>query len=384
MKLLNAWTMELDEPAVAVSEILEQLDLANNALKYSVGLATCGYDFVETGMFKPICDALPFDVIGCTTLTNANNERSGTMLFCLTVLTADDCQFAATVTNSLVGDSDGEIDKAVQKAISAIGQKANMAIALMPMYGIGGEIMLNALDTSLDGTPVFGTVACGYDTAAYDDTYIIYNGECFRDCLSLILISGNVNPKFVVLSTSEQNLSRQQAVITSSEKCLLKEVNGMSALKFFESIGLMIGKGIEGMCSIPFVVDYGDGTQPIARAIYGLSDDGSAVCGGIMPEGGSLCIGKMDIKDILDTAEGATKKLLGFDDINGLIMFPCLGRNMIIAMDPMAEINVVRNLVGKQTPMHLAYSAGECCPVYGNDGLVANRFHNFTFIGCAL
>ena len=27
MKLLNAWTLELDEPEIAVSEILEQLDL---------------------------------------------------------------------------------------------------------------------------------------------------------------------------------------------------------------------------------------------------------------------------------------------------------------------------------------------------------------------
>jgi hypothetical protein len=158
----------------------------------------------------------------------------------------------------------------------------------------------------------------------------------------------------------------------------------MTAKDYFESIGLATGKGMEGMSSVPFVVDYGDGTQPIARAIYGLNDDGSAICGGLMPEGSTLYIGRMDIEDILLTARTSLNTLMEGGNLNGIIMFPCLGRNMVLAMDPFEEIDIVKNTIGDRLPWHLAYSGGECCPVYAKNGLIVNRFHNFTFIGCAI
>ena len=384
MKLINAKTLELDDPVAAVAEILDQLDLAGNALKNSVGFLTCSFEFVESGIVKSVCEALPFDVAGCTTLANANNSDGGTMLLCLSVLTADDCQFAAAVTNPLKNGLEAEVGASAQKAAASLGEPTKMALAFLPMFGVGGEIMLTALDKALQGAPIFGTVACDFDTASYSNTYVIYNGQFYKDCLSFLLVSGNVNPKFVVTSTSEQNLRKQEAVITSSKGHLLRAVNGITAKDYFESIGLIAGKGIEGMSSIPFVVDYNDGTQAVSRAIYGLNEDGSAVCGGLMPEGGTLYIGRMDEEDILLTAETSSKTLLLKEELNGVIMFPCLGRNMVLAIDPMAEINTVRSIFGDAAPWHLAYSGGECCPVYGICGNLKNRFHNFTFIGCAI
>ena len=384
MKLINAYTLELDDQAAAVSEVLNQLDLEKNAQKHSVGFLTCSYDFVESGIVKAICDALPFDVAGCTTLTNANNNETGTMLLCLTVLTADDCQFSTAKTYCFEENFEEAVNASAQKAMSGLDQSVNLTLAFLPMFGVGGEIMLNILDKALGGVPIFGTVACDSDTAAYSNTLVIYNGECFSDSLSFILISGNVSPRFVVTSTSEQNLRKQHAVITSSEGCLLKQVNNMTAKDYFASIGLAPGSGVEGMSSVPFVVDYGDGTQLVARAIYGLNEDGSAICGGIMPEGGTLYIGRMDVEDILLTAKTSLDALLENEGLNGIIMFPCLGRNMVLAMDPFEEIGVVKDTIGDRLPWHLAYSGGECCPVYNKDGLSVNRFHNFTFIGCAI
>ena len=385
MKLINAWTLEPDDFEIAVSEILEQLNLEQNAQKNSVGLLTCSYDFVESGMVKAVCEALPFDVIGCTTLTNANNAESGPLLLCLTVFTADDCEFSAAVSGSLRENLETEISEAANAAKAGMQKEAKMSLALFPMFGVGGEIMLNALDSALDGIPIFGTVACDHDTAEYSNTYTIYNGKCFRDRMSFFLISGNVNPKFVVAATSEQNLRKQQAVITSSQGCLIKEINHMTASEYFTSIGMIAGKGIEGMSSVPFVVDYGDGSQPVARAIFGLNEDGSALCGGYMPEGSTLYIGRMDEDDILLTAETSINDLLKKEDLNGIILFPCLGRNMVLVVDPLTEAELVKTLIDDKVPWQLAYSAGECCPVYNNkDNALSNRFHNFTFIGCAL
>ena len=385
MKLLNAWTFDPDDPDVVIPEILDQLDLENNALKNSVGLLTCSYDFIESGMVKAICEALPFDVIGCTTLMNANNEEAGSILLCLTVFTADDCDFSAVVSDTLGSDFESQIADIAADAKGKLEATPEMAIALFPMCGIGGEMMLDILDKTLDGLPIFGTVASDQDTAEYSSTYVIFNGECYRDRMTFFLISGAVKPRFVVAATSEQNLRKQQAVITSSEGCIIKEINNSKARDYFEAIGMIAGKGIEGMSSVPFVVDYGDGSQPVARAIFGLNDDGSAICGGYMPEGSTLYFGRMDEEDIMLTAETSTQELLEKEDINGIIFFPCLGRNMVLVVDPYREIELVRNQVADKVPWHLAYSAGECCPVYNsNNESVSNRFHNFTFIGCAL
>lgn len=385
MKMLNAWTLEIDDPQIAVTEILEQLDMENRLLKNSAGFITCSYDYVETGVVEAICSALPFEVVGCTTLTNAVNDEAGLMLLCLTVLTADDCDFSTALTPPLTGDLNAAVSKTYDDALDKIKTKPGLVLAFLPMMGaVGGELILDALDKAAEGAPVFGTIACDSDTAHYSNSFTIHNGQCARESMSLLLISGNINPRFVVTSTSEQNLQKQPAFITSSEGSTLKEVNGVSAMDYFSSIGLIQSSGIEAMSSVPFVVNYNDGTQPVARAIYSLNEDGSAVCGGLMPEGGTLYIGLMDVADILLTAETSLTKLLANEGANGIITFPCLGRNMVLGMDPLAEIDVVQKILGNSLPWHLAYSGGEVCPVYGDDGRTVNRFHNFTFVACAV
>jgi len=382
--MLNACTLELDEPEIAVKEILGQLNLEENAKKYSAGFLTCSYDFVEAGIVKAICEALPFDVVGCTTLTNANNNEAGTMLLCLTVLTADDCNFAAALTDSV---QPANLEKTVASAVKKLPEgkgKAKLALVFLPMLDAGGEIMIETLDKCISGAPIFGTVACDLDTAAFSNSFVIHNGEHYKERISFLLIYGNVSPKFVVASASENYLRKQASSITSSEGSILKRVNNMPAKEYFESIGLVTNKGIEGLCSVPFVVDYNDGTQPIARAIYGLNPDGSAACGGRMPEGGSFYIGLLDVEDIISTAKSSAHNLSKPDRAAGIIMFPCLGRNMVLAIDPLMEVNAVREIIGGDIPWHLAYSGGECCPVYTREGSTVNRFHNFTFIGCRL
>ena len=385
MKMLNAWTLEIDDPSVAVAEILAQLDLENQLLAHSAGFITCSYDYVETGMVQAICDALPFDVAGCTTLTNAVNQEAGIMLLCLSVLTADDCQFATVTTPPLDGDILPIVKGTFEQAAAALDSPPGLVLAFVPlMRTVSGEQILDALNTAADGTPVFGTIACDSDTAYYSNTFTIHNGTHSRDRMSLLLVSGNVHPRFVVTSTSEQNLHKQQAVITSSEGSVLRGVNGMSAREYLSSIGLLQGSGIEAVSSVPFVVNYNDGSQPVARAIYALNEDGAAVCGGVMPEGGTLSIGRMDVDDILLTVGQSLEKIRQNKEINGIIMFPCLGRNMVLGVTPLSEIEKVRDILGDSLPWHLAYSGGEICPVYGAGDCTVNRFHNFTFIACAL
>lgn len=388
MRMLTASTLEVDDPAMAVDEILEQLDLKKNLLKNAVGFITCNSDYVETGLVKAICEALPFEVAGCTSLATANNREANAMLLCLSVLTADDCDFSTALVPDLSGDParlPAIIDEAYRGAAEKLGDSPKMIVSFLPMVTTAsGEVMLEALSRASGQTPVFGTIACDLDSTTYSNTWVIHNGQALRNALSMILVSGNLRPRFVVASISEQNQHRQHAVITSSDGSLLKEVNGLSVKDYLSSIGLLQGVSIESIISLPFVVNFNDGSQPLARALYALHEDGTAACGGLMPEGGTLAICQMDTHDVLLTAEQSLSQLMEHEGLGGLILFSCLGRNMALGLSPMAEIEKVQEKMGRARPWHLAYSGGEVCPVYSPEGRELNRFHNFTFIGCAI
>ena len=385
MKMLNAWTLELDEPETAVAEILQQLDLENNLLSRAAGFVTCSYDFIETGILQAICDALPFEVVGCTTFANATNGEAGSMLLCLTVLTADDCSFASALSPPLKGDIISCLAGTYDEAAAKLDGPPKLVLAFVPMMDfLGGGLIIHALDKAVLSTPIFGTTACDSAKELYSRSYTIFNGQHTQDRLPMLLISGRVNPRFVVTATSKQHLRKQQAVITDSEGSLLKEINGVSVRSYLESIGLLQKGSENGLSSVSFMVNYDNGTQPLARAIYSLNKDGSAVCGGLMPKGSFLSFGRMEVEDILHSAEMSLKKVLLHEDINGIITFPCLGRNLILGMDYMREIELVQKTIPPDLPVHLAYSGGEVCPVYDESGNTVNNFHNFTFVACAL
>ena len=71
--MYTARTSEIDEIDEAIDEIKSQIDLS--ALKkHSGGLIFCHIDFVESGVVAALCEALPFNVIGMTSMVSADDE----------------------------------------------------------------------------------------------------------------------------------------------------------------------------------------------------------------------------------------------------------------------------------------------------------------------
>ncbi|MDR2393850.1 MAG: hypothetical protein LBD93_06825 [Treponema sp.] len=97
IKTMSAYTFEIDEVAIAVSEILAQLDVEHSLYAHSVGLMTCYEEFIETRVIKAISDALPFDVIGCSTMANASAGELEEMMLCLYGLHQRNGRAASTV-----------------------------------------------------------------------------------------------------------------------------------------------------------------------------------------------------------------------------------------------------------------------------------------------
>ncbi|MDR3145453.1 MAG: FIST C-terminal domain-containing protein, partial [Treponema sp.] len=185
---------------------------------------------------------------------------------------------------------------------------------------------------------------------------------------------------------SENKLIDRAALITSSEGHILKELNGRPVVEFFEDLGLTKASETSyAMTSLPFMLDYGDGTPMVSKVFIGLNEQKHAICAGAMPEGSTLYMGVFDKGDVLLTSG----KLIGqalreMEESSVILGYSCISRSMSLGSDLFAEVDLLRGEIAGKVPALLAYSGGEICPTRINDASAINRFHNNTIILCII
>jgi hypothetical protein len=312
----------------------------------------------------------------------------GDMMLAVSVLTSDTVEFSTAFTDPLTEENRVQnIAAAYEKAKSALSGEPSFAFVCAPLMGtMGGDVMLRALDTVCGDLPVFGTVALDH-TPDYSDTRVIYNAEVARDKLGMILMSGEVHPRFYVATMLEGKVTRINAKITDSVENVLYGINGKPATEFMQPFGMLDEQGnvIDGANIMPFCISSDKGEPPIVRAVYATAPDGGMICGGDMPVGSYLWLGSMDFDDVISTSTDAVKRILADGNMSGLLLFSCKGRNMAMGSNFFAEMEAVRDVLeGSGVDYHFAHSGGELCPVFDSEGNISNRLHNFTLIACAL
>jgi hypothetical protein len=392
IKTLIASTEQIDDLEAAVNEIKTQLDMEHNLLKNSVGIIACHYEFANSGAVKAICDALPFDTAGANSSFQGTGDSGGALVFILMVLTSDDVFFKTALTPSLKEGKPAEaIESAYRSAaVSAecfrsggTAQKPALIFAYAPfIVENSGDEYVSVLSRVSSGVPCFGTLAVD-DTSDFRKCYMLYNGEHYQDRLSMILCYGKLKPQFFLATISRDKILEKSALITSSEGHILKEVNGRPVVEWFESLGLTRASQTSyAMTSLPFMVDYNDGTPQVSKVFIGLNEKREAVCAGAMPEGSTLYLGIFDKDDVIATSREALREALkNAAGARALLIYSCISRSMSLGSDFFAEMNMVRSEIGK-FPALMAYSGGEICPTKITGETAINRFHNNTFIVC--
>jgi hypothetical protein len=385
VKMLSACTAEIDDVEAAVAEIRDQLDVSRALLSNSVGIIACHYEFIKTGVVEELCKALPFPTTGCTTLGNAARDRCGVELLSILVMTSDDVAFSTAMSGELaVGDVDAGIGGVYRQALDKLGGDPAMILAYAPfMASLGALPIMNAINRLGGGIPVFGTISCD-STSSFAESRVIYNGAAEPNSLALVLLKGNIQPKFSLISIPEANIQKLTAVVTDSEQCLIKTVNDMPFLDYFETVGIPKAAVIQSYTSFPIMVDYNDGSKPIGLGIYSITDEGYALLGGEIPVGSTIATASMDYAGILETAEEAVKKAIAPGDASGLLIYPCLTRSLALGANSDDEMQKIAETLGGRYPYQICYSGGEICPVFTGAGVLLNRVHNFTCIICVL
>jgi FIST N domain./FIST C domain. len=379
-KMLTAHTFEIDEIDIAISDILGQLQLESRLLKNAVGILSCDVEFIETGVVSAICERLPFEVAGATTLASAVPGASGQRILALSVLTSDDVTFSTAISKPLSPENSGqEIQNTYNDALSKLPGKPSLILSFAPvMLNISGGGIFDHLNGISEGIPVFGSFSLDH-TLTFEESMTILNGEATRDTLAMILMHGEVNPRFFVSGTADGNIQRQPAIITDSDGFMLKKVNGMPFTDYMDTLGLKVDN--KNAMTFPLVIT-DDSAIPLAYAIYSLTPEGYALLGTRVPLNATLSIGRLDYNAVLEKTRETMQRLLAEDNIKGILIHPCFIRNIMLGPDSDDEIKTVMDMVGDRAPYHLTHAGGEMCPMTGSDGCLVNCFHSYTLIAC--
>jgi hypothetical protein len=380
IKMLTAYTTEVDDVDDALAEIFGQIDL-NSLAENSVGIVACYYEFVETGIISALSERLPFDVIGCTVMGSATNAQYGLEQLSLTILTSDDVRFSTAFSEpiTVAGVAEQATD-VYRQARDKLPGDPSLIFALVPFSAdISGEGILKTLNATSGGVPIFGTLSSD-SLMTFENSRTFWNGQIHQFKIALILMQGAIDPRFYVTVTSEKNIQRQRAIVTESEGYLLKRVNDMPLLDYLATIGIQT-QNFNEMTSLPFMVDYNDGTKPVAFSIYGITKAG-AYCGGEMPVGAHISFAEVDYNSVMETAETIVRRALEDarqNGANGILAIPCITRCLVINPNAEDEMKKTAELIGAEFPFSLLYSGGEICPLYTEKGEIVNRFHNLTY-----
>ena len=74
-------TTEIDDHNMAAEEIVSKLNFETDLLANSIGIISCHYEFVLSGVAKAVCDALPFDVAGIVSSPLSDGKRAESLIF---------------------------------------------------------------------------------------------------------------------------------------------------------------------------------------------------------------------------------------------------------------------------------------------------------------
>ncbi|MDR2019652.1 MAG: FIST C-terminal domain-containing protein [Treponema sp.] len=382
IKMLTAFTEEIDDVEGAVSEILEQLDLDHTLLSNSLGIIHCFNDFVDSGVVKALSAKLPFDTLGCTTISASSSSGISEMGLLVTVLTSDDVQFASGVSTPISDSVDAPLTELYNKVIADLGKEPVMLMPFIPfLFNVGGDEFIEKLDALSGGIPAFGSLSISSETD-YSGTSVFYNGEAYPAAMSLAVMAGNVAPEFLSVSVNEENILKQKAVITGVSRNILQTVNNMPAIQYLESIGLVKDGDVGGLISMPFIIYLEDGSILI-RACIGSDGAGGLVLCGAVPVNSTIALATMGFEDVISSTEGKVKEALAAAGDRGILMYSCAARNWGLSMQPMAEHEKVKECL-KDRPYHFVYSGGEIFPSRLGGGRVVNHLQNDSLIICML
>jgi hypothetical protein len=325
IKGISAHTENLDDPALAVQELLAQIGPAQNLLAHSVGIIACHYEFINAGITDALAKALPFPIMGISSTPVAINpirkNMDGNLLdsylsLSMLVLTSDDVRFETAVTDEISADG-GNARECMKSLFEGKGKPA-MVLAYGPNITIiSGDLLVDAAH-EYSQAPIFGALAVDDSATFTTDTFVISSGGAWRNRIGFVLVYGKVKPSFYSVSISPENILEKTALVTSSRGSVIYRLDNKPPMEALLDMGVT-KENISGVITFLTLIVYDDdlantnNSPYYSRVMLQLNEDGSISCGGKVLQGSTIRVGYFEKDDLLTAARNSSRR--SFEEI---------------------------------------------------------------------
>ena len=390
MKSIQAFTNEVDDIELAVSELKKGID-TSQLMKNSCGIVFCGFEPDMEALIKELKTNFDFPFFGCTGTgvlsTNGYSQSSISLL----VLTADDVEFAVGMTEEIGGPDDIRyFADTYHECKKSISSEERIIFTYVPwIMGITFDDIVSCLDEESKQVPVYGGIAS--DGWTFDSTYVFTDKEVSQTKGVIMVLGGNVKPIFTIehSTTLTTNLHK---VVTKAEGTVVYELDGKPVTDFIREMGLITDKTsvILDFLGTPFLATQKtrDKDEIDTLRCLGVIDHENKSCGyiGKIEEGSELNMVLISKEDIETSVKSAFDNILaqieGSKDYKYSSIFcsSCSARYCLLVADKNAEGRAYEGRLPEDVRVQGVYLYGEFCPAHGkHKGGLHNVLSNETF-----
>ncbi|MDR0948871.1 MAG: FIST C-terminal domain-containing protein [Lachnospiraceae bacterium] len=391
INVFTATTIEIDNVESAVSSIQSSLEEQGEIGTNALGLITCHYEFVMSGVVEALRKVLPFPIAGYTSSTVATSpvpkgqplsEAEGDLCLTLTVLWGEGIWFETATTEPVAIDKD---IASLCRPIFAGREKPALVWTFAPNVGIvSGDLLTSAVTEQTDGAPVFGGFAVDDSPTFTENCFVITPDGEFLDRVGFVLLYGDVHPLFYKASISEKRIFDRWFMITEANGNEVISINDRSSLDFLALIGItkeMVKSAV--LTNIVLAIQEDD-LSYFPRQIINLSEHDTLILGGTVENGTRFRVGGFDKLDMLESAQQATQNAFEHSHEKAFALaLSCASRFVLLGSESLDEVHMVREAMAGM-PFMMGYAGGEICPSVRKDGSFYNRFQNGAFVLCVI
>jgi hypothetical protein len=380
MKVLSAYTSEIDNIAAAVADIKSQLGEIDLPREKTFAVLSCHYEFVNSGAAQAICESLPFTVCGATSSLMGTNSTDGALLLTVTVVSGDEISAVKTdITPPLSKDSN------LTEILGSIFKKESETPALVYVFApdfmkVSGDSLCEAYNKTGCKAPLFGTYAVDDSPLFCEQCFVCADNTFHSDSIVFLSIFGSLKPVLGVCSIPEGKILPASGVVTASCSTEIQTIDGEAASQFLSNFGLAKQLESSGAISaLSLIANAPDSDEFYSRTLLGITENGSALTGGELAVGSKIRIGLFDREGMLNAAYTTLSDILMHNKVNAFFICACATRSVALGSQHLDEIELVRETV-KNIPFTLAYSGGEIAPLQNGNAF----FRNQSFCVCAI
>lgn len=246
------------------------------------------------------------------------------------------------------------------------------------LAGGGADVVRGTTDVLGLHFPIVG--GSPGDDLKMKKTYEFCNDKMYTDAVVNAMLKSDLVTGFGVRHGWRP--TGKSMTVTKSKGGIIYEIDNKPAIEVYEKFfGRKIKEkalGREFACNSLGIPAW-EGEYRLRWPII-KNPDGSIVCAAEVPEDSVVRIMSGDEKSTIEAAKIAAKDAMiragEPEDVAACIVFDCISRHELLKKNAHKEINTIKSVVGKDTPLIGFYTYGEQAPTFGAPA----GFHNQTVV----